>query len=431
MNKKILIAGLLISVMLFAPINSAYSTIDKSVKKNVDTLVYTPMLDDTWVKTYDYYDGYYTEIGNSVCQTSDGGYIVAAESRCSQGYLNDWIFKTDSKGNITWEKTYTDDDHEYYAYSVLETDDNKYLIVGARSNNVWLLKLDNDGTQIWSKTYDIMSYGAEVIQTSDGGYAVIGFHGNICLLKTYSNGSINWFKSYGGDRGFSLKETLDGGYIMVGLDNGNPSTTCLLKTDENGTLLWNKKYNGNGETFCESVDITMDGGYVIIGKTRKIPINFLDYLKLDIWLLKTDSNGEKLWEKTFGKPYYCDEGFSVCATDDGGCVITGYVGGIVYIFFKIEAKFIKIDNLGNVEWSKTLGSTANFVQQTTDGGYILTGSYRDDVFLIKTDSNGNAPPLSKTKDIGIRNKVSYNSFLLSILEQFSILNLFLQRLAFL
>ena len=440
MNRKILIAGLLIFVMLLVPINSAYSNIDKSVKKNEVNLVYNPMLDDTWVKTYDY-DKYYWESGNSVRQTSDGGYIVVAERESGGDLDYDWIFKTDGQGNLIWDKTYTNYEYTYNANSVIETNDNNYIITGrqiiwdgyANNYKIWLLKLNTDGDKFWSKTYDVMYCGTEVIQTSDGGYAIVGHcNGGICLLKTDSNGNISWVKNYGGYREYSLKQTSDGGYIIVGYKSTNPITTWLLKTDENGTLLWDKTFNGKGDAFGESVDITMDGGYIIAGYTRKIPkFEFFDLFKMDIWVLKTNSNGEKLWEKTFGKPNYFDEGYSVYATDDGGCVVAGAAGGFIYIPIVVEGKLIKLDNLGNLEWSKTWSSSANFVQQTTDGGYILTGSHLDTVFLIKTDANGNAPPLSKTKDIGIRNRVFDNSFLLSILEQFSILNLFLQRLAIL
>jgi len=436
MNKKILIAGLLVSVMLLVPINSAYSNNCLFVKNNEENIHNDNLLDDTWIKIIDYttYD-----TGNSVIQDTDGNYIFVVTGEPWSGWTGAIIYKINSNGDTIWIKEFGDLDDDRKVSSIIEINNCNYVATGLRDWKVWLVKLSKNGDKIWDKGFYIPRFaeGNEVIQTFDGGFAIAGYAlnysgdldcSNIFLLKTDNNGNETWIKTFDNklyNYGFSLKQTPDGGYIIVGYTSPSDygkDKMYLLKTDENGTLLWEKTYGGSGYSAGLSLLITDDGEYIITGCTRTNLVD--DY---DIWLLKTDENGTLLWEKTYGGKYD-DIGYSVKTTDGGGYILTGssYIS-----LFNCDVILIKTDNLGNKEWSKTTGSSyvdyAKSIQKTTDGGFILTGTCADnesdfpfggkDAFLMKTDSNGNAPPLSKTKDIGIRNRVFDSSFLRLLFER--------------
>ena len=234
----------------------------------------------------------------------------------------------------------------------------------------------------WNKTFGGTGYDSarSVQQTTDGGYILVGSK----LIKTDSDGNMLWNKSLG--CGESVQQTSDGGYIIVGCiwyDYGDYNI-CFIKTDSDGNIEWDKVFGGGSSyEWGLSVQQTSDGGYIIGGYTTA------DYGlggSCDVLLIKTDSKGIKEWERTFKKTYI--DGFcSVQQTSDGGYIITdeGRYGGVW---------LIKTDLSGSKEWEKTFGSSAsgNFVQQTLDGGYIITGDSgysRRDIYLIKTDSKGN------------------------------------------
>jgi hypothetical protein len=437
-NKKLLIAGYLASVILLVPINSAYIYDSLYVENDEKNLPYNTIMDDTWIKNLDYT---YFDTGNSVIQLKDGGYLTVLTGVPVYGWTGADVFKISSNGDIIWEKDFGSPDDDRSSLSVIELSNGTYVITGWRNNEVWLVKIDSGGYGVWQKTYQINSYaeGKEVIQTFDDGFAIVGCsyydynreNSVIFLLKTDNTGNEIWNKTFDNELynyGCSLKQTLDGGYILVGYSlnsNDGKDKLYLLKTDEDGTLLWEKTYDGKGCSKGLSLQITSDNEYIITGCTRPNLVD--DY---DIWLLMTDEDGTLLWEKTYGGEYN-DIGYSVQTTNDGGYIIAG---GNYKSIFNCDVILIKTDDLGNKEWIKTTGGAyedyASSVQQTNDGGYILTGTYhpsrykRTDAFLIKTDSYGNSPPLSKNirnKLNQPRNKATYNSFLFSFLKQYPLI----------
>jgi hypothetical protein len=358
------------------------------------------------------YGGTGDELAPSVQQTSDGGYIVAGRTTSfGAGSYDIFLIKTDANGNIIWAKTYggTSGDE---ASSVQQTSDGGYIVAGwtwsfgAGYNDIFLIKTDANGNIIWAKTYGRTYYdnAHSIQQTSDGGYIVAGNTNSFgtgdydaFLIKTDANGSIIWTKTYGGtnhDGAFSVQQTSDGGYIVAGYTNsfsaGNRDI-FLIKTDANGNIIWTKTYGGTSVDVAFSDQQTSDGGYIVAGGTTSFGAG-----SYDIFLIKTDANGDIIWAKTYGGTNF-EQALSVQQTSDGGYILAGGTssfGAGVYDFF-----LVKTDASGNVQWAKTYGGPsddyASPVQQTSDGGYIVMGRTSsfgaggEDIFLIKTDANGN------------------------------------------
>ena len=244
--------------------------------------------------------------------------------------------------------------------------------------------------------------GCSVEQTTDGGYIITGYtwsYGNgeedIWLIKTDGQGNEEWNQTFGGsdgDFGHSVKHTTDGGYVVIGhtdsYGNGDKDI-WLIKTDVQGNEEWNQTFGGSEDDEGLYIEQTMDGGYIITGYLSNNENNY------DVWLIKTDGQGNEEWNQTFGGNK-SEQGNSVQQTTDGGYIITG----ITQSFGNGEDDvwLIKTDSQGNEEWNQTFGGSGNdggsSVQQTTDGGYIINGYLSNnesgfDVWLIKTDDQGN------------------------------------------
>jgi hypothetical protein len=358
------------------------------------------------------------DIGQSVRQTSDGGYIIAGFTE-SYGAGGDdvWLISTDSNGNKVWDKTFggTSDDA---GWSVQQASDGGYIIAGGTSSygggewDAWLIKTDSNGDKVWDKTFGGTSDddGISVRQTSDGGYIIAGFtesYGaggdDVWLISTDSNGDKVWDKTFGGtsdDAGWSVQQTSDGGYVIAGSTSSygaGGEDVWLIKTDSSGNKVWDKTFGGAFFDDGESVQQTSDGGYIIAGYTESYGAG-----GEDVWLIKTDSNGNKVWDKTFGGTSD-DAGWSVQQTSDGGYIIAG--GTSSYGAGEWDAWLIKTDSNGDKVWDKTFGGTSDddgiSVRQTSDGRYVIAGatvSYGaggEDVWLIRLGPEGgvqNTPP---------------------------------------
>jgi hypothetical protein len=290
-----------------------------------------------WDRTF---GGAGTDQGYSVQQTSDGGYVVTGKTCFGAGALDVWLIKTDATGAKVWDRTFGGVEGEY-GNSVQQTSDGGYIIAaetdsyGAGANDAWLIKTDADGNKVWDRTFGSAGYqfGRSARQTSDGGYILLGgiipdtsaLEWNIWLIKTDADGNEVWDRTFGGadnDYGNSVQQTSDGGYIVAGhtpvAGTASPDV-WLIKTDANGDKTWDKTFDGTNMDYGNSVQQTSDGGYVITGETMTrsdIPVDW------DVWLIKTDANGDKVWDKTFGGENW-DFGRSVQQTPDGGYVITG------------------------------------------------------------------------------------------------------------
>jgi type IX secretion system substrate protein len=360
----------------------------------------------TFQKTY---GGTGDDMGYSVQQTTDGGYIIAGSTDSyGAGDYDIYLIRTDSIGDTLWTRTFGGSGADF-SWCTQQTLDGGFIISGsydAGDDDVYLIKTDASGNLTWNKTYGGQGddWGYSIQQTSDSGYIITGYTSsfatgsvNVYLIKTDSNGNSLWTKTLGGsanDGARCVKQTADGGYIIAGSTGSfgiGSRNVYLIKTDNNGNPLWSKTFGGSGIDEAFSVSQTIDGGYIIAGSTDGFGSG-----GSDVYLIKTDSNGDTLWTKTFGA-IDGDYGQSVQQTFDGGYIITGWTynfgSGIWNMYL------IKTDTIGNLEWTKVISAiiaSGHSIQQTTDGGYIIAGSGsslgpgHDDFYLIKTDSLGNS-----------------------------------------
>jgi hypothetical protein len=343
--------------------------------------------DTLWTKTY---GGSSSDYASWVQQTSDGGYIVVGATwPDGSDYRDIWLIKTDSLGDTLWTNIYGGNLSDIGNW-VVQANDGGYIITGytysfgSGSNDVWLIKVDSSGDTIWTKTYG----GSEgdgarsVAQTADGGYIICGStqsfgagFGDVWLIKTDANGDTLWTKTYGGpmpDGWGSVVQTTDGGYILGAGTRSFGSggyDIWLIKTNSLGDTLWTKTYGGINEDYAYEVVQTTDYGYFITGMTESFGAGSPNIP--DVWLIKTDSLGDTLWTQTYGGNEH-EAGFSGKQTTDGGYIITGS------IYTQLgDIWLLKINSLGDTLWTLSYGGSDGdspaSVIQTNDDGYLIAG----------------------------------------------------------
>jgi predicted secreted protein/acetyl esterase/lipase len=341
----------------------------------------------------------------------DGGHGVNQDPEAFVAWVRQITNYSIVLSGAGWSRTYGGAGDDKGWGDLVQTSDGGYVISGdtaslGNSTDYWLIKVDAAGNMLWNKTYGGAGLENEnaMVQTSDGGYAMLGFTNSFgaggqdfYLVKTDSAGTMQWNKTYGGngsDTGVSVFQTGDGGYALAGLTSSfgaGGNDVWLVKTDSVGNMVWNRTYGGTGNDMAFSVVQTGDGGYALSGPTSSFGAG-----GNDIWLFKTDSAGTMQWNKTYGGSLaeWMDQ---MIRTADGGYAISGYTAS-----FGAGAQdvwLIKTDQSGNMAWNKTYGGTGNdngfHMSQIAGGGYVIIGSTGSfgaggtDVWLLKTDSSGN------------------------------------------
>lgn len=371
-----------------------------------------------WVKTY---GGSGYDSGYAVQQTSDCGYVVAGRSFSFRFDGDDdiLILKLDADGNIVWQKTYGVSSSGFdFVSGIKQTADGGYIVggysesFGANGYNIFIFKLDSNGNIIWQKLYVGSSgdYVKSIQQTADGGYVVAGYTfsfspgvSKIFVIKLDSNGNTSWQKIYGGTdmAHCSIQQTAEGGYIVGG--ESSDYNLLVFKLDNNGNVIWQKKYVGsNGSSSANSIQQTVDGGYIVGGAGS---FGAGD----DFWVLKLDNNGSVIWQYTYGGSHG-DYVVDIQQTSDAGYIATGSTESFVDGFSRTDIWVLKLGSTGNIMWQKRYGGTNNemaySVQQTGDGGYVVAGYTESfgaggrDFLVLKLDNNGEVPGCDIITDPG-------------------------------
>jgi len=361
----------------------------------------------TWEKTY---GGRDDDWAYSLVQATDGGYALAVVTPYkSTGGVDVWVIKLDSQGKIIWYKTLGGSKNDE-AYSLVQTTDGGYAVAGETSSesaggdDFWVIKLDNQGNIIWNRTYGGKDddRARSIIQTTDGGYAVAGLTGSqdtdsidAWVIKLDNQGKIIWNRTYGGtddDGAQTIIQTTDGGYAVAGFidsKHGRGDDAWVIKMDNQGNIIWDRTYGGRDDNWARTIIQTTDGGYGVAGWTYPDSPLTEGAGGEDFWVIKLDSQGNIIWDMTYGGRDD-DWADSLIQTTDGGYAIAGNTesegsGGDA-------AWVIKLDSQGDIIWKK--GNVYSLIQ-TTDGGYALagntesqgTGSY--DAWVLKMDESGN------------------------------------------
>jgi hypothetical protein len=392
--ERIFVVALVCALLLLVPLPAAGGQIGTPPDSRS-----TPV--EEWSQTF---GGSGHDQGNSVAQTSDGGYIIAGQTYSYGAGLNDvYLIKTDASGNEEWYQTFGGSEQDY-GKSVAQAPDGGYIIGGltysfASYCDFYLIKTDANGNEEWSQTFggSGANFGYSVAVCSDGGYVIVGDTTlgagsyDAWLIKTDADGIMQWSRTFGtsdDDYGRSVIQTSDGGYAIAGYtySYGDGSVDVwLIKTDASGAEEWSQVFGGSGAEYGYSVAQTSDGGYVIAAESA------LD----DFWLIKTDASGGEMWSYTYGGSG-SDAARSVAVAADGGYI----VAGTTYSYGPGYGKMwlVKTDASGTEEWNAFYGG-ANYedglsVAVTSDGGYIVTGdtgSYGaggSDVWLVKVGESG-------------------------------------------
>jgi hypothetical protein len=362
----------------------------------------------------------------SINQTSDGGYVIGGNSFSNDGDVSGnhgnsdcWIVKLDSNGNLQWQKSLGGDNYDL-AYSIQETIDGGFIFAGRTNSNngdvsgnhgaydYWVVKLDISGNVLWQKclggSEDDEAYSIQ--QTIDEGYVVAGFsasyNGDITapkpggsdywIVKLDYVGNIVWEKSLGGssaDYGYSIQETMDGGFVITGdawsndgdiSGNHGGDDFWITKVDSSGNIVWENAIGGSNIDYGKSIHQTSKGEFIAVGASHSnngdISTNngHKDYL-----ILKLDTTGNLLWEKSLGGTNH-DVAFSLLETSDG-YIINGYtLSNDVDVLGNhgvYDAWVVKIDSVGNVLWKKSLGGSSTeygiSIANTLDGEFVIAG----------------------------------------------------------
>jgi hypothetical protein len=341
-----------------------------------------------------------------------GGFSISGisgdKTQSSWGNRDYWIIKIDSMGSKQWDKDFGGTGADEL-YSIQQTNDGGYILGGHSNSGLsgnkthagwgsfdyWIIKTDSLGNILWDKDFGGASfdYLYSIQQTSDrgyilGGYSWSGISGNktqpawgiydYWIVKIDSLGNMQWDKDFGGtdnDQLYSIKQTADGGFILGGYSfsgvGGNKTQPTwnnsfdywILKTDSLGNIQWDKDYGGISEDDLYSIQQTIDGGFILAGLSAsgisgdKTQVNSGGF---DFWIIKTDSLGNMQWDKDFGGIANEDEFGNITQTSDNGFLLAGTsyssIGGdkTENNLGAEQSWILKLDPLGNIVWDKTL-----------------------------------------------------------------------------
>jgi hypothetical protein len=327
-----------------------------------------------WSKTY---GGSKDDRGQSLAQTTDGGYVLTGyamsddgDGSVNSGFHDNWVLKVDASGTILWEKSFGFSGHDH-SYDIIEAQDGGYFFTGflditsARSDGntekassltrhgvgeFWGTKIDKQGALQWRGYFGGTNNDRAhaVVQAEDGGFVMAGFSESndfditdtqgsydFWMVNVDAKGKMLWERSFGGsgiEIAYDIAKTTDGGYVIAGNTfstdgdisqaNGG-SDFWLIKVDNTGSLVWEQTYGGSGFDAAQAVIASKDGGYFVVGNSKSVDADAsINYGENDLWIVKTDETGSMIWQKPFGGSGL-DFAFDVIENEDGSVLVVG------------------------------------------------------------------------------------------------------------
>lgn len=324
------------------------------------------------------YGGSKNDVTQSIVKTANGGYAILGYTQSKDGDIQNknnesfdfWLMKFSSENNLLWSKTYggTDDDR---GFDIIETSDGGFALLGyssssdidvsqnAGSKDFWIVKIDVIGNITWQKSYGFagLDEGKTLIQTNDNGYLITGV-----LDVTASGGqgnSRNSQRHAGGD-------------------------VWAIKLSSTGNKEWSKFYGGSFTDTPLGIVNTADNGFIIAASSDSNDVDISNNKgSYDFWILKISAIGTLVWEKSFGGSEI-DEARAITSTNDGNFIIVGDTRSndkdVTFNNGVADLWMLKISPEGNLIWEKTIGASsfdvARSITKTNNNGFLITGSSR-------------------------------------------------------
>ena len=350
----------------------------------------------------------------SILITSDNGILFTGTSKSiSENQNSIYLMKLKNNGDILWE------DKKYFDNSVggqsIEKEGNYFVSAKKYNNDFSLLKYTEQGVFVESKSFGSLVVNKLNIFNNNrilaiGRTDVTNKEDDLWISEINIDYGILWSKSYGGSENDGVSDIvqIDNNIYMSGLTaspdgnftsyNGGISDFLVIKTDLNGNLIWAENFGGSefDRSFC--IAKTYDGGVLVGGVTQSNDFDISNNIGVSsMWLIKINSSGNLLSERTYGGSVFQDL-HSIKQTNDGNFVLGGSTSSsdfdVSFNYGGWDFWLIKIDPSGNIIWEKTYGTNGNEIlsdmQVTSDNGFIMVGTKDGkDIFIVKTDANGN------------------------------------------
>lgn len=379
-----------------------------------------------WSKSY---GGDTADNVTAVAATRDSGFVILGYSNSfhSSNDLRTYLVKTDSMGNVVWSNVF-EGNQASYGHDIIPASDGGYLIAGTtydqnNNTNGFIFKTDRKGNLQWEKSKggnfseDIIN---DIAPVKTGGYLLAGYYSSSTsggkeglLIKINGKGETIWAKSYDGpgynaDVFISISQDMKENILAVGVTRsagaGNRDFLAV-QTDPDGNLKLAKVYGGPNEETAYAGFFNGNNGWNLMGRTNSFGAGFDDY-----YLVNTDSKGNVNFARTFGTPYY--EFFvSGISTRDGGSALlarTSFLGA-----GKEEVYLVKTDTNYNS------GCLEQDVSATSNDINLLVTNHPDSTLTV-TSSVTSAITSPSTPSVKAGKKCSECRYLPEAEFEFSI-----------
>ncbi len=368
-----------------------------------------------------YYDYEYSERGEDFIETADGGFAIIANYALGIGSDRFLLIKTDSEGNEEWHQSYSGGPYHNRANSLIQTDDGGFLITGQTTSDTfgidqidaYLVRTDEYGDTLWTRKYGAENYDEgidNISKTLDGGYIIVGGRKepgletrDAYIIKLDANEETEWERNYGEDEyneGMSdVEVTEEGDFIFMGnvnLMQGTDFDIWLFKTDSSGEVLWEKTYEFPRQEILRDIIIDSDNNIIGVGISSSFDELGDNY---EIFLMKFNELGDTLWLNVFSNGEIECNGRSIVALENGDYLIAG----IDYndnANFSSQIILLRVDNEGGFINHKIIGEESTDIVQrihsVTGGGIAIAGQTANNcdycAFLMKLNENGDLSP---------------------------------------